>query len=479
MALYNSIYNVDNNTGKNISTMGTGGGNATTNYYSSLANPVVNTTTGQINNGVAKDAVVPQLNAGAAWRNQILNMPAGTKQGTSPNLAGMPDWLRNQYSQVDTSTAEGGYQNLWNMPGLAMTDKNGKQVIMLDDNGNLIDSSSRALNDNFDFKTMGRYDPDLGWVTDIENTNDSPWQAHLRQSRMIAGGALAAMGGAAALTGGVGGLAGSAADVAVPANLPALAPTTVGSLGPAAEIAGTGAGASGLGSYAGMSTGLDGASGAGLSVGTPVNSAAGVNAAAGTTAATAAANGIAGTGLSIGDILKGGLNLASIFGQRGNTAAYNNSMNNAANMANPFGPYREQAIQNLLKLINDPSSVTKTPGYQFRLSQGEQGVNRNAAASGYFRSGNRLYDIAKFDSDLASTEYDKEFQRQARMAGIDINPSTGANIAATAAQGSQNMRQSSLVASLAAGGRFADWLNSPSGQSATNSAGDFFSGLIG
>ena len=56
-------------------------------------------------------------------------------------------------------------------------------------------------------------------------------------------------------------------------------------------------------------------------------------------------------------------------------------------------------------LLQNPSSITSTPGYQFAYNQGLEAVNRTAAAKGQLGSGNRLYDLTKFGQGLASQTY--------------------------------------------------------------------------
>ena len=59
----------------------------------------------------------------------------------------------------------------------------------------------------------------------------------------------------------------------------------------------------------------------------------------------------------------------------------------------------------LNELLQNPSSITSTPGYQFAYNQGLEAVNRTAAAKGMLGSGNRLYDLTKFGQGLASQTY--------------------------------------------------------------------------
>ncbi len=51
------------------------------------------------------------------------------------------------------------------------------------------------------------------------------------------------------------------------------------------------------------------------------------------------------------------------------------------------------------------------PGYQFRLQQGEQAINRAAAAAGRYDSGRALKDLGEFNSGLASQEFGNAYNR--------------------------------------------------------------------
>lgn len=51
------------------------------------------------------------------------------------------------------------------------------------------------------------------------------------------------------------------------------------------------------------------------------------------------------------------------------------------------------------------------PGYQFRIQQGEQGIDRAAGARGSRYSGATLKALARFNSDQASQEYGKAYDR--------------------------------------------------------------------
>lgn len=51
------------------------------------------------------------------------------------------------------------------------------------------------------------------------------------------------------------------------------------------------------------------------------------------------------------------------------------------------------------------AALINSPGYQFRLDQGNQAINRSAAAKGMLNSGNVLAELARYGQGMASTEY--------------------------------------------------------------------------
>ena len=58
------------------------------------------------------------------------------------------------------------------------------------------------------------------------------------------------------------------------------------------------------------------------------------------------------------------------------------------------------------------------PGYQFRQQQGEQAINRSAAARGGRLGGRTLQELSNFNQGLASQEYGNFANRQAQAAGL-------------------------------------------------------------
>lgn len=92
------------------------------------------------------------------------------------------------------------------------------------------------------------------------------------------------------------------------------------------------------------------------------------------------------------------------------------------------------------------SDFNADPGYQFRLQQGEQGINRAASARGGQYSGATLKALARFNQDIGSQEYGNaysrfntdrttQFNRNAALAGIGQTANTAVGNAGNAAYG--------------------------------------------
>lgn len=62
--------------------------------------------------------------------------------------------------------------------------------------------------------------------------------------------------------------------------------------------------------------------------------------------------------------------------------------------------------------------VAATPGYQFRMDQGMQAIQRSAAARGALKSGGAVKALQRFGDGLASSEYDAFSSRLAQIAGV-------------------------------------------------------------
>jgi hypothetical protein len=65
----------------------------------------------------------------------------------------------------------------------------------------------------------------------------------------------------------------------------------------------------------------------------------------------------------------------------------------------------------LAALLDDPSRIQQSAGYQFRVGQGQEALQRSLGARGMLNSGNRLMALTRYGQDMASQEYDTQLQR--------------------------------------------------------------------
>lgn len=100
------------------------------------------------------------------------------------------------------------------------------------------------------------------------------------------------------------------------------------------------------------------------------------------------------------------------------------------------------------------------PGYKFAAQEGQQGIERSAAARGALRTGGTLKDIGSWLTDFAARNYgdanSREFQRQ--MADYQVEKDMFAPVLSEA----QIRAQAAVQAGLAKYGRYTSW-NAPRG----------------
>jgi len=77
--------------------------------------------------------------------------------------------------------------------------------------------------------------------------------------------------------------------------------------------------------------------------------------------------------------------------------------------------------------LQDPNAFMTSPGYQFRLNQGIEGVAGSKAVNGLLRSGGALKAINNYAQDTASDEYGKWWGQQSGIAQMGLS---GAGIGA-------------------------------------------------
>lgn len=107
----------------------------------------------------------------------------------------------------------------------------------------------------------------------------------------------------------------------------------------------------------------------------------------------------------------------------------NSSAQTAANAADPFASQRGQYQQQLSQLINNPSSITSTPGYQFGLQQSQNAVEGSAAANGMVNSGNVLNALSTNAQGYAATQLNNQELLLAQLSGANVgSPGTAGQI---------------------------------------------------
>jgi hypothetical protein len=92
------------------------------------------------------------------------------------------------------------------------------------------------------------------------------------------------------------------------------------------------------------------------------------------------------------------------------------------------------------------SDYQADPGYQFRLSEGEKGINAAATARGSRYSGATLKALARFNSDQASQEYGKAYDRYNNDVSTRFN-----RLASVAGVGQTAVNQTAAAGAQAAG----------------------------
>jgi hypothetical protein len=97
-------------------------------------------------------------------------------------------------------------------------------------------------------------------------------------------------------------------------------------------------------------------------------------------------------------------------------AGYDNAMNRWEDTFKPYQGFGGERVQAWDKLLEDPSSISSNPGYNFRRTQGQEALENSAASRGGLLSGNALRAIQEYGQDYASNEYDKALDREARGA---------------------------------------------------------------
>jgi len=137
-------------------------------------------------------------------------------------------------------------------------------------------------------------------------------------------------------------------------------------------------------------------------------------------------------GTSLGDILKTASSGAGIVGGLARMAggvgsiAAGQQAGQYAKQADPFAQYRSGYAAQLSNLLNNPSTITTTPGYQFNLGQGLQTLQAQQAAQGRLVGGGALLQAQQFGQQYAQSNLQQQQALLAQLSGATQSPATGA-----------------------------------------------------
>jgi hypothetical protein len=88
-----------------------------------------------------------------------------------------------------------------------------------------------------------------------------------------------------------------------------------------------------------------------------------------------------------------------------------------ASQSNRFEAGLSDAESRLRALFDNPDSVQQSAAYKFRVSQGQDALQRSLGAKGLLNSGNRLMELIKYGQDMGSQEYDAQANRLSSLLG--------------------------------------------------------------
>ena len=137
-------------------------------------------------------------------------------------------------------------------------------------------------------------------------------------------------------------------------------------------------------------------------------------------------------GTTLGDILKTAQSGAGIVGglakMAGGVGALQagQAAGQYAKQADPFAQYRSGYAAQLANLLQNPQTITTTPGYQFNLGQGLQALQAQQAQQGRLVSGGGLLQAQQFGQQYAQSNLAQQQALLSSLSGAGQAPATGA-----------------------------------------------------
>ncbi len=101
----------------------------------------------------------------------------------------------------------------------------------------------------------------------------------------------------------------------------------------------------------------------------------------------------------------------------------------------------------------DYSAFYKSPGYDFRLQEGINAIDKSAAARGSLMSGGITRELTRYGQGVASNEFNSYANRLASMAGIGQSATNATGQIGSAAAGQFGQTSSALGQTIMAGGQ--------------------------
>lgn len=130
---------------------------------------------------------------------------------------------------------------------------------------------------------------------------------------------------------------------------------------------------------------------------------------------------------------------ASIYATNAQSDAAKNALDYQKQIRTDITPYMT-AGTGALGRISDPNALAKnfmaSPGYNWALQQGQQGVLQNSASNGLLRSGGAMKALDSYTTGAASQEFNNWFGQQESIANMGLK---GEGIAAGVADNSSNI----------------------------------------
>lgn len=147
-----------------------------------------------------------------------------------------------------------------------------------------------------------------------------------------------------------------------------------------------------------------------------------------------------------------------------NTVQSHKTASTATGMAQTqFGEQQGFASQ-LQQLIQNPSSVSQLPGYQFQMGQGTQAVARQMGAAGLGGSDAEAMALMRYGQGQAASFYGQQTQLLAGLSGLQAASSPAQGIAAASgAQTAATQQEASMFGAMGGmmqAGRGAGWFGS-------------------